>query len=377
MAFILNNVRVLGQADRSVLAFDEAGITEAPAADARALDGHGLLLAPGLIDLHGDAFERQLMPRPGVHFPIDLALLETDRQMLANGITTAYHGLTWSWEPGLRGSEAAHAFVDAMARIKADLACDTRLHLRHELANLDAVDTIVDWLAGGHIDLLAFNDHIHEILARRDNPEKMSVYAGRTGLKHDAFMDLLDSVHARRPEVPASLERLAAAANRAGVPVASHDDNSPDMRRRMRALGSAICEFPLDEATAREAVDAGEQSILGAPNILRGGSHCGRLSAQPAAGAGLCTVLTSDYYYPSMLHAVFRLADDGTLPLARAWDLVSANAADAVGLGDRGRIATGRRADLVLVDDSDPALPRVVATFVAGRLVHGSRHLAA
>ncbi len=377
MAFHLSNVRVLGHADDTALAFGPDGIASDPEPGARALDGRGLLLAPGLIDLHGDAFERQLMPRPGVSFPIDLALIETDRQLLANGITTAYHGLTWSWEPGLRGDAAAHGFVDALERVQPALACDTRLHLRHELANLDAVDTIVDWLARGRIDLLAFNDHVNDIARRRDQSDKMATYAGRSGLTIEAFLALLERVQARRPEVPASLRRLAEAAGEAGVPIASHDDESPAMRREMRALGSAICEFPLDEPTAREAVGAGEQVILGAPNILRGGSHCGRLSAQPAAGAGLCTVLTSDYYYPAMLQAVFRLAADGTLPLAEAWAMVSANAAAAVGLEDRGRIETGRRADLVLIDDRDPALPRIVATFVDGALVFADRDLAA
>src|SRR5882672_12570371 len=92
------------------------------------IDARGLMVLPGIVDLHGDAFERQLMPRPGVHFPPVPALVETDRQLLANGITTAYHGLTLSWEPGLRGAEAARDFLAALAAVRPHLGCDTRLH---------------------------------------------------------------------------------------------------------------------------------------------------------------------------------------------------------------------------------------------------------
>src|SRR5918995_720982 len=96
------------------------------------IDARGLLVLPGIVDIHGDAFERQMMPRPGVDFPIDIALLDSDRQLIANGITTVYHGTTWSWEPGLRGAENAHALVGAVAALQSRLACDTRVHLRHE-----------------------------------------------------------------------------------------------------------------------------------------------------------------------------------------------------------------------------------------------------
>jgi alpha-D-ribose 1-methylphosphonate 5-triphosphate diphosphatase len=156
------------------LVFDDDGIRgiDIAAVSARRIDADGLLVLPGIVDLHGDAFERQLMPRPGVHFATAVALLETDRQMIANGITTAYHGLTWSWEPGLRGADAARGFVAALETQRQRLCCDTRLHLRHEAYNLDAEDEILDWLSRGRVDLLAFNDHIQPIAAAADNPKK-------------------------------------------------------------------------------------------------------------------------------------------------------------------------------------------------------------
>jgi alpha-D-ribose 1-methylphosphonate 5-triphosphate diphosphatase len=345
-------------------------------AGGRRLDGAGLLLLPGIIDLHGDAFERQLMPRPGVHVAPEIGLIESDRQLLANGITTAYHGVTLSWEPGLRGVDAGRAFLAALAAVRPRLACDTRVHLRFEQFNVDAAPEIEGWIDQGQVDLLAFNEHTGDI-ARHIELGKVGSYVARTGLDPAAFAALFGRVMARRDEVPGASARLAAAAARRALPMASHDDDSLDTRMRFRALGCRISEFPIDEATARGAIATGDVVVLGAPNVIRGGSHAGRLGAAEAVRQGLCSVLTSDYYYPAQLHAAFALGRAGIVPLGAAWDLISANAASAVGLEDRGAIAAGRRADLVLVDDRDPALPVVAATMVAGRAAYVGPSLAA
>src|SRR5882757_4238971 len=123
-------------------------------------DASGLLVLPGIVDIHGDAFERQMMPRPGVGFPLDIALCESDRQAVANGITTVFHGVTWSWEPGLRGPENARAILAALESLRPQLGADTRFHLRHETYNLDAEPEITGWLAERRIDMIAFNDHM-------------------------------------------------------------------------------------------------------------------------------------------------------------------------------------------------------------------------
>jgi alpha-D-ribose 1-methylphosphonate 5-triphosphate diphosphatase len=329
-------------------------------------DAGGLLALPGVIDLHGDAFERQLMPRPGVHFDPVTALVDTDRQMLANGITTAYHGLTLSWEPGLRGIGAARAFLAALDQMRSSLGCDTRVHLRFETFNLDCVDEVLGWIAAGRINLLAFNEHTRDV-ARSLARGKASGYLDRNPMTQEAFVALFDSVRARAAEVPAAERRLAAAALACDLPFLSHDDATPDERQRYRALGCRICEFPFDAATARAATDAGDIVVMGAPNVMRGGSHGGRLDAALAVGSGLCSVLTSDYYYPALPLAPFRLVRDGVLALGSAWDLVSRNPARAAGLDDRGTLAVGQRADLVLVAGDPPAM---AATVVAGVPVH-------
>lgn len=364
----LDNVRVLGNdgtTRRAAIHLEGGRIASVGPAGTGAADAGGLLALPGIVDLHGDAFERQLMPRPGVHFDAVTALIDTDRQLLANGITTAYHGLTLSWEPGLRGIAAAREFLAALQQARPALACDTRLHLRFELYNLDCLAEVLEWIAAGRIDLLAFNEHTRDI-GRMIAGDKVLTYLGRTGMSHAEFVALFNRVIARAEKVPAATRRLADAALTHGIPLASHDDNSPQERAMYRELGCRLCEFPFDTATAQTGIDRGDAIILGAPNVLRGGSHARRLGAADAAAAGLCNVLTSDYYYPSLLLAPFQLAREGKLPLKQAWDLVSCNPARAVGLEDRGEIASGQRADLVLIDDRDPQRPALAATIIGG-----------
>jgi alpha-D-ribose 1-methylphosphonate 5-triphosphate diphosphatase len=338
----------------------------------RVVDGAGLLLAPGIVDIHGDAFERQIMPRPGVGFDVALALADTDRQLVANGITTAYHGVTYSWEPGLRGRGTCLAILEALERLSGKLACDTRFHLRFETFNLDGVDDVTAWIGDRRLGILAFNDHAREIAGhvRSESSKKAAVYVERTGLDRDALRDLVERIVARAGEVPSAVASLASHASACGVAMLSHDDPDPQTRLAYRAIGCHVAEFPETEATARTARDGGEAVVMGAPNVVRGGSHNGSINAAEMVKAGLCDVLASDYYYPAQLMAAFKLARDGRLDLAAAWGLISANAARAAGLDDRGTIADGRRADLVLVDDGDGHLPRVVATIVAGRTAY-------
>ena len=242
-----------------------------------------------------------------------------------------------------------------------------RVHLRWEAYNLDALDIALADIAAGRVHLLAFNDHTPSILKKLKDPVAGAKYSDRAGMKLDEFRALADRIAARAPAVPAALDRLAAAARAAGMPMASHDDAMIATRQAFRARGARICEFPMAEEVAQEARAAGDWVVMGSPNVVRGGSHLGWASAARMAEAGICNVLSSDYFYPAMLQAAIILAGRGVLDLPRAWALISANPAAAAGLADRGTIAEGRRADLVLVD---PVMPRVVATIAGGRIAH-------
>jgi alpha-D-ribose 1-methylphosphonate 5-triphosphate diphosphatase len=246
------------------------------------------------------------------------------------------------------------------------------VHLRWEAYNLDALDIALTDIAAGRVHLLAFNDHTPPILRHVQNPVVGAKYSDRAGMKLDDFRALAEQVGARAPDVPAALERIAAVARDAGLPMASHDDATVTARQAFRARGARICEFPMAEAVGLEARAAGDWVVMGCPNVVRGGSHLGWASAARMAEAGICNVLSSDYFYPAMLRAAMVLA--GRLDLSRAWELISANPAAAAGLADRGAIAEGLRADLVLVD---PAIPRVVATIAGGGIAYLSAEGAA
>jgi alpha-D-ribose 1-methylphosphonate 5-triphosphate diphosphatase len=335
----------------------------------KSFDARGLYVLPGIVDIHGDAFERQLMPRPGVGFPIDVALLESDRQAVANGITTIFHGVTYSWEPGLRGAENARAILSGIETNRGRLAADTKFHLRYETFNLDAEREVIDWLGERRVGMLAFNDHMPSADAP-PRTRKIADMAARAGLSSEDFMVLVEDLRGRAAEVPGSIARLAQAASQGATPMLSHDDTSPQQRRRFRALGCRVAEFPTNAETAQEASAAGDDVVLGAPNVVRGGSHIGWIGAADMISRGLCTVLASDYYYPAPLLAAFRLAADGVVPLAAAWAYVSQNPAKAAGLSDRGMLRSGQCADIVVVDAADALRPKVVATFAAGRIVY-------
>ncbi len=350
---------------RGDLALSGGRIATRPAPGAMRFDADGLFVLPGIVDIHGDAHERQLQPRPGVAFPAPLAMRDSAAQLLAAGITTAYLGVTLSWEPGLRGIEAWRATLAAREAVAPHTPCDLRIHLRFEADNLDALEEAIGDIAAGRVHLLAFNDHTPGILKKLGDPVAAGKYAGRAGMGTAEFVALAERVAAHRAEVPDARARIAVAARAAGLPMLSHDDSTLAERELFRGLGAGICEFPMSEEVAAAARAAGEQVVMGSPNVVRGGSHLGWASAAPLAERGLVTILASDYYWPAMLEAAFVMAGRGVLSFAESWALVSANPAAAAGLSDRGRLAPGLRGDVVVVD---PARRAPVATFAQGRL---------
>lgn len=328
-----------------------------------ALDARGLLVLPGIVDIHGDAFERQIQPRPGVDFPPEVGMADTEAQLLANGITTAFHGVTLSWEPGLRSLDSWRALLNALEA--RPWTCDMRVHLRWEAYNLDALDIALADIAAGRVHLLAFNDHTPSILKKMNDPVAGAKYSDRAGMQLAEFRGLTKRVAARASEIGPAQARIAAAARAGGLPLASHDDAEIPTRTYFRELGARICEFPMAEDVGEAARAAGDWVVMGSPNVVRGRSHLGWASAARLAEAGICNVLSSDYFYPAMHRAALILAGRGVLDLPSAWALISANPAAAAGLTDRGRILPGLRADLVLVE---PSTPRIVASIAAGRI---------
>ncbi len=354
------------------------------------IDGRGHLLAPAFVDIHGDAFERQVMPRPGTMLPIPAALLETDRQLAANGIATAYHALTLSWEPGLRSVETGYAIVRALDALGPRLTVDNRVQLRWETFCFEAIDLIREALAGPRRPSVAFNDHTSMVMldpsvSLQERPfdldpafpvvdpqtpgflDKMAERAKRAKIPATDMVALVAEMWTRRPQVLGAIEEVAALGQAAGAPMLSHDDSQIETRNFYRDRGARICEFPMNRRVAQAARDAGDFIVFGAPNATRGGSHLASIGAADMIREGLCDILASDYYYPAMLLGLTRLKADGVAPLHALWPLVAGNPARASGLEDRGVIEVGKRADLILVEWPDGAAPAVRRTWVAGR----------
>ncbi|MCB1490754.1 MAG: alpha-D-ribose 1-methylphosphonate 5-triphosphate diphosphatase [Rhodobiaceae bacterium] len=364
-----------------------------PDPGALTLNARGLHVAPAIVDVHGDAFERQVMPRPNVTVPLDVAFLETDRQLAANGIATTYHALTMSWEPGLRSIEQARETIHALDRLAPILTVENRVQLRWETFALEALDLVAEALAGPLTPSIAFNDHTSMMMLDRsiriqdrpfeqrpdfpalapDDPRLVDLLAGqsrRAGLSAEDYAARIGEVWARRPKVPEAIAEIARLGRAAGTPMLSHDDTTAEARAYYRGLGARVAEFPMSLDAARDARAHGDTVIFGAPNAMRGGSHIGSLAAGAMVEDGLCDALASDYYYPAMRAAVARLEDEKRADRATLWALVSDGPARAMGLVDRGRIASGLRADIVVLDWPEGEVPQVCATLSAGRIAH-------
>ena len=339
------------------------------------IDCGDLLVLPGIVDLHGDAFERAVMPRPGVAFPYETALADVDGQLLACGITTEFHGVTYSWEGGLRGRPYALRMLDTLDAMRPHLGAQHLTHLRFELHHADGVADALAWMDAGRVHFLSFNDHLPGMRDKLGDARKLAQYADRAECDINTFLARLNAAAVNAPRLAEVTGTLARAAQQRGICMASHDEPDIATRNTFHAHGCTVTEFPLTDDVAQAARAHGGHIVFGAPNVVRGGSHNGAPDATAMVAAGLGTVLASDYYYPALLAAPFKLAERGVVPLAEAWALVAANPAEAAGLRDRGTLATGLRADAIVVDDRRPGLPRVVAAVVGGRLRHAAGQL--
>ena len=333
------------------------------------IDVTGLQLLPGIVDVHGDAFERMICPRPGVAFPIEMAILENDRALLANGITTFYYSITDSFEPGLRSRNTARQILQAVRNI-TELQANSYIHIRHEQANTANYDELCDWLNTGKIQLLSLNNHLppstdDETLARYTKGLQQ-----RIKLSHPEIRALIETAIDRQEEGLQQIEQLVNQAHQKSIPVASHDDESEEMVQISAKRRVSIAEFPASLDLAAQSQAYGASVLMGAPNLVRGGSHVGYMSVADAAQAGVLDCLCSDYHYPSLFHAPFKLAQMGLLSFEEAWKLVSTHPAQAARIGDRkGAILPGFDADFLLIKPENSLSSAIVSVYIQGQEV--------
>ncbi len=339
-----------------------ADISSGPSKGGEDLGGDYLL--PGLVELHTDHLEYHFTPRPGVQWEPLPAVLASDAQLAAAGATTVLDAVRVGSGPGKRDAtiHAARLLADSieLAAGAGLLRADHAIHVRCEVSCEDCLDAFDGFADDPHVRLVSLMDHTPGQRQFADIEVFKRYHMGKehvTESDFDAFVAPLVEQSARYADV--HRRAIAGLASQRGITLATHDDATPDHVAESVALGVRISEFPTTVLAASTADKHGQHIVMGAPNIVRGGSQSGNVAATDLLGLGLLHILSSDYVPSSPLQAVFQLAADGVIGLCDGAMLISGNPARAVGLDDRGQIAVGKRADLVRVRPHDlPATER-------------------
>jgi alpha-D-ribose 1-methylphosphonate 5-triphosphate diphosphatase len=333
----------------------------------------GLVVIPGLVDLHGDMLEREIEPRPTSRFPVEMALDELDKRHVASGITTAYVALSFAdfaeRDDDLRLNARMIEVVEAVVSRRDSLSCDTRVHARFEIMNPEAAPLLEQMIAKKQVEMVSLMDHTPGQGQFRDLENYVLYMMKWLKVGRDAAQKELERQMAQ-PKTWESVQEICRLADLHGLPVASHDDDTEAKVSLMQELGVTISEFPVSLEAAKAAKANGMHTLMGAPNALRGRSHSGNLSAVDALRCKQLDALSSDYYPAAMLHAAFEVCRKGFAPLHETVKLVSYSPAVAAKLTNKGRLEVGRDADMVIVRCEE--IPRVTATLRAGQLVYWS-----
>jgi alpha-D-ribose 1-methylphosphonate 5-triphosphate diphosphatase len=337
-------------------------------------DCGGDLMIPGLIELHTDHLEAHYMPRPKVYWDPVAAVVSYDSLLAVSGITTSFDSLrVWRDEDKLEEDGRADLMARAIetARDADLLRADHFLHLRCEVPMPWVVEDAEKLVTHPDVKLISLMDHTPGQRQFRDVEKLRTYYRGRKTTFSDAELDVFFESRVEYHKEYAAKNRrlLVELAKRHGVPLASHDDTIPEHVEEAVQDQVAIAEFPTTREAAEGLHAAGIKVLMGAPNLVRGGSHSGNVATVDLAQTGMLDIMSSDYLPASLLLAALRLPE--TVPaidLAAAVRTVTKAPAEAVGLNDRGEIAVGKRADLVRVYVG-AGLPATRAVWRAGRRV--------
>jgi alpha-D-ribose 1-methylphosphonate 5-triphosphate diphosphatase len=317
------------------------------------IDLEGDYLVPGLVELHTDNMEKHFSPRPGVKWPAVPAVMAHDTQVAAAGITTVFDSLSLG---DVRGDtdrvQNRTRMVEAICEVseRRMTRAEHRLHLRCEVTPDDAVEAVDRWIDLPLVGLLSINDHTPGQRQFLDADKLKQYYMGKFLMNEQQFEEFhARSVALHERNAARHRREIVSRAQARALPIASHDDATREHVMEAVRNGMTIAEFPTTHEAAEASREAGLAVLVGAPNVVLGGSHSGNIAAIDLIRAGRADILSSDYVPASLLEGVFKLPSDAGIALPQAVKLASLNPARAVGLNDRGEIAAGRRADLVRV----------------------------
>ena len=331
-----------------------ADISEGTSVPAGAIDCSGDLVMPGLIELHTDNLERHIEPRPKVNWPHAAAIIAHDAELASVGITTVFDALrVGSVISNARANygEYARALADEILDLRSQgaLRISHFLHLRAEVCSETLIEELDKFGPADRIGIVSLMDHTPGARQFRDIGQLRKYVCGKHGISPDEFETHIAAQKALTDRHGVAHESAAVeAARRYGAVLASHDDTEADHVVRSAEHGAHFAEFPTTEEAARACHAHGIKVMMGAPNLIRGGSHSGNVAAQALAEADLLDIVSSDYVPSSLLTSALMLGDIWG-NLARGVATVTAAPADAVGLKDRGHLAVGARADVIRV----------------------------
>ncbi|GHO83897.1 alpha-D-ribose 1-methylphosphonate 5-triphosphate diphosphatase [Dictyobacter formicarum] len=352
--------------DKSILDLGEEATCPGPGS--HTIDGEAGFLLPGLIDLHCDAIERLVEPRPKVHFDIHIALQEADYRLAGSGITCEFHAVSLNDDEfGVRTDKLVRDLSQILQEDQEEHLIRHKLHARLELSSERGNAIIEQMIAQRECDLISLMDHSPG-QGQYPSEKVFREYMAFTTNRSDAEIDLmLEMKRSQQVYVPARITRITNAAREAGLAIATHDDDTASKVEQWPELGVSISEFPTTMEAAQRAHELGLAVCMGAPNVVRGRSSGGNLSASEGIKAGVVDVLCADYHPSSMLGAVFGLTKQQILPLPEATRLVTLNPACAVHLDQEyGSLEIGKVADMILVQPAKQGFPRVQRLFLAG-----------
>ncbi|WP_276358325.1 alpha-D-ribose 1-methylphosphonate 5-triphosphate diphosphatase [Cohnella caldifontis] len=363
-------------AERGRMAAIGPGFAEEAKPGDTVVDASGQWVLPGLVDIHCDAIEKETEPRPNTLFPMEMAFLQFEKKLAGHGITTMLHSLSLGVGLSLRGEHLVSEMIGLIRSFREERAMIRHgIHLRYEVSHLTGMALAKRLIGEGAIDYLSLMDHAPGIGQYR-RPGAFQRYVMKNqGVGLEEVSQIVAELEERRARVDWDVLRgLTAYARERGIAVGSHDDDTRETVDRSLGYHANISEFPLDLDTAGYAAERGMRVCVGAPNIVRGGSHDGNLNAADAVKEGAADVLCSDYHPASLLHAVFELERQG-IPLERAAAMASLHPAQAIGRGkELGSLEPGKAADLIVVRKWKD-VPLVAATVAGGTLVHVSRDM--
>lgn len=331
-----------------------AAIDSAPSGAAGAVDMEGDLLIPGLVELHTDNLERHLLPRPKAHWPAIAAVIAHDSQIASSGITTVFDAMAiGDIQSGSMRKKRLEDMTAALREAKEHgvLKADHILHLRCEISDPAMQDMLEPLLPSPDLGLLSVMDHTpgqRQFVSEHTYRNYYQAKFNLTDSEMESFITARreDQKRHSRPNRRFVVEQ----ARQRNLHLASHDDATLEHVREAVEDGMTIAEFPTTVDAAKASHEAGLAVMMGGPNLVRGGSHSGNVSARDLAEHGVLDVISSDYAPASLLHGAMLLAEGvAGYDLPRAIATVTRNPARAAGLDDRGEIALGKKADLVRV----------------------------